>query len=105
MAHDRVRGNHDELKQISSLFAQEAENTQKSIQDLANRMETLKGGDWIGKGAKQFYNEMDSAVMPAMKRLNKALQQGSKVTKDVANKLREAEQSASACLNGANLRI
>jgi WXG100 family type VII secretion target len=105
MAHDRVRGNHDELKQISSMFSQEAENTQKSLQDLKSRMETLRGGDWKGKAATQFYKEMDSALMPAMSRLNKALQQGSKVTKDVANKLRQAEQEASACLNGSNLRI
>ena len=55
MAHDRVRGNHDELKQISSMFSQEAENTQKSLQDLKSRMETLRGGDWKGNVSPMVY--------------------------------------------------
>ncbi len=94
MAHDRVRGNHDELKQIATLFGQEADATQRTIAALRQRKDVLQGGDWIGQSARAFYGEMDSALLPAMTRLQRALAQAQNVTHKIAAALRQCEADA-----------
>ena len=94
MPHDRVRGNHDELKQIATLFGQEADATQRTLASLRQRKDVLQGGDWIGQSARAFYGEMDSALLPAMSRLQRALTQAQNVTHKIAAALRQCEADA-----------
>jgi len=58
-------------------------------------MQQLKGGDWIGKGAKAFYKEMDSDVMPSMKRLEKAMAEAAKISNTIAKLMKQAEDDSS----------
>lgn len=62
-------------------------------------METLKGGDWIGKGATAFYSEMNDQVMPTMQRLQRALTEAARITQQISQIMKEAEQEASGCFH------
>ena len=94
MPHDRVRGNHDELKQIAALFGQEADATARTLAALRQRKDTLQGGDWIGRAARTFYGEMDGEVLPALNRLQRALTQAQTVTQKIGVVLRQCESDA-----------
>ena len=65
MAASTVRSDYDQLKQISSGFSKANSAVASSNRSVNSAMQQLKGGDWIGKGAKAFYKEMDSDVMPS----------------------------------------
>ncbi len=96
--HDRVRGNHDELKQIASSFAHEAEATARTLAQIRRQKDVLQGGDWAGQAARKFYDEMDSSVLPALTRLQRALTQAQQVTQKISARLRQAEADAAAVL-------
>ncbi len=96
--HDRVRTNHDELKQIASLFANEADATGRTLAQLRRQKDVLQGGDWAGQAARKFYAEMDGSVLPAITRLQRALAQAQQVTQKLSARLRQAEADAAAVL-------
>jgi WXG100 family type VII secretion target len=102
MPAQQVRSDHEQLKQGAQLFQQEAESIEKMLQNLNSRLDALKGGGWKGKGATQFFREMDSSILPSTKNLNKALAQAARITNQISQRLRQAEQDCSAVLNGSN---
>jgi len=94
MPAPRIRGDYDSLAQISQAFARRAADTQRTIQRIKRQINTLQGGDWIGKGAKAFYREMDSEVLPSLKRLATALETANRATRQIIQILRAAEEDA-----------
>lgn len=87
------RLDYDILKNIGGSFRGQETAVQQTTQKLSSVIEQLRGGDWIGEGATAFYNEMDGEVIPAMKRLQKAMSEGDRVSKEIERLQREAEQS------------
>jgi len=83
--------NYEMMKKFSNSFQGQAAATQQTIQKLSKVIEQLRGGDWIGEGANQFYNEMDSEVIPALKRLQSAMTEGDKVSKEIEKIQHETE--------------
>lgn len=59
-------------------------------------MDTLRGGQWVGKGATAFYREMDSAILPAMKKLASALDSAGAITKQISQIIKQAEEDSAA---------
>lgn len=98
MTAPKIRADHDSLAKIAQSFAREASNTQKSLRRIKQAMDTLQGGDWIGRGATAFYREMDGEVLPAVQRLHTALNQANRVTRQIAKILQEAEDEAARIL-------
>ena len=95
MPAPRVRGDYDSLAKIAQGFARHAASTAQTNRGLTQAMDTLKGGDWIGQGAKKFYAEMEKDVMPAMKRLAKAMESAERVTQQISKLIKQAEDDAS----------
>lgn len=92
-----VRSDYDQLKSIAGSWRREGEAVKQTSQKLKGLIDQLNGGqDWVGEGAKAFYQEMDSEVMPAMKRLESAMTEGGSVTDQIAQKYREAEDGISS---------
>jgi WXG100 family type VII secretion target len=99
MAAPQVRSDYDQLKTVEGMFSAHADAISKTNQSIRSAMETLQGGDWIGKGATAFYKEMNDQVMPSMTRLQKALSDAARITKAVSALMKEAEDQASGVLH------
>ena len=95
MAAPQVRSDRDQLKQIQDMFNSEAEKVEGFSRDLMSKMDTLKGGDWIGEGANQFYQEMDSQVIPHLNKLRDALAEAAKTTGQISQLMQDVEDRSS----------
>lgn len=102
MGNNIVRSNHDELKSISTKFSSESESVGQMNQNLNSNVETLKGGDWVGQGAKSFYAEWEGQVFPSLRRLQSALSEAAKVTNQISQAMKNAENEASGMLRQAH---
>ena len=89
--NDVIRADYDELTKIASAFDREADRLRQSFQQVLRTVEVLRGGDWVGQGAAAFFREMDSDVIPAMKRLPSALEAAGRTTRDIAQNTKDAE--------------
>jgi WXG100 family type VII secretion target len=98
MGNNIVRSNHDELKTIASKFSSEESAVNQLNQSLKSNLDTLQGGDWIGPGATAFFNEMNSDVLPSLKRLQQAMGEAAKVTNQISQAMKNAEGEASGAL-------
>jgi WXG100 family type VII secretion target len=98
MPAPKTRGDYDQLAQISNRFAREYEMAQRALNAVQQQVNTLQGGDWVGEGARAFYAEMNSAVLPSLKRLAKALQSAQQVTQQIGREVKAAEDEASRIL-------
>jgi uncharacterized protein YukE len=86
---------------IAARFAREAEELRSARTQLAFCQETLRGGDWIGPGARDFQAEMDGGVMPALQRLAEALEAAERGALQIRTRLQLAERDASLALTGS----
>ena len=100
MTTPRVRADHDELEQIAAAIGARAGATRESLQLLQRQTEVLRNGDWIGRGANAFYQEMGDSVLPAYRRLVAALELAQQTTLQISLILREAEIDAARVLAG-----
>ena len=99
MPASKVRADYDALQEIANTFDQHASNSRQSLQRLQQRMETLQNGDWIGKGATAFYQEMNSEVLPSLRRLAAALELANRLIRQASHIMQEAEDEASRLFN------
>jgi WXG100 family type VII secretion target len=83
--------NYEMMKKFANSFRGQEAAVQQTTQKLTKVIEQLRGGDWIGEGATQFFNEMDSDVLPALKRLQSAMTEGDKVTKEIEKTQHDTE--------------
>ncbi|HSR48936.1 MAG TPA: WXG100 family type VII secretion target [Anaerolineales bacterium] len=88
--------NYDSMKNFGTSFRGQETATQQTIQKLTKVIEQLRGGDWIGEGATAFYSEMDNEVIPAMKKLQNAMSEGDRVSKEIERLQHETESSITA---------
>jgi WXG100 family type VII secretion target len=96
MATPRVRADYEILAQITQAFRVHASDCRKSLQRITQQMDTLQGGDWVGKGANAFYQEMNSSVLPSFNRLIASLEQASQDTRKMSDIMKKAEEEAAS---------
>src|SRR5574337_658370 len=96
MTASKVRADYEQLAQIAQVFCQQSETTQQVLRALQNDVNTLQRGDWVGKGAEAFYAEMNTAVLPAMKRVVGALSEASNTTQRISRIMKQAEDHSAA---------
>ena len=96
MAAEHVRSDFDQLKSIAGQFRSASETINGMTNNLKGKVETLRGGDWVGKGATKFYGEIDGSVMPSLKRLTNALNEASRITNQIAQIMKQTEDETSA---------
>jgi len=96
----KVRSDYDALKQVAQSFSQQAQATAQTLQQVRSQKETLQGGDWIGQGATAFYSEMDSQVLPTVQRLQRALEESARITSQISQIMKQAEDDAARVLKG-----
>jgi WXG100 family type VII secretion target len=101
MSAPKVRGDYEALAQIAQTFGQAADQSRQTLQNLQSQMNTLQQGDWVGKSADKFYAEMNSAMLPTMKRLVSALERARSVTQQISRVIKQAEDDSAALFKGA----
>jgi WXG100 family type VII secretion target len=96
MASDEIKADYQQLEQVASRFASQAQVIEQMIQEVRSSMDPLESGGWIGRAADSFFSEMNGEVLPACQRLLNALHEASQATKDISATMSRAEDEACA---------
>ena len=99
MSNKKIRFDYDELWQMAKIFGAQWAALGQVNRKIKEAQSTLEGGDWIGKGAKAFFQEMNNDVNPSMKRLAKAMEEASNITQQI-KLVAESGEAESAKLLG-----
>ena len=99
MPAPRIRCEYDVLDQIAKKFFSQADLTNQSLKNLRTQMETLQGGDWVGRGAKKFNSEMKSSLLPSMRGLSQVLEEGGQVTRKISQVMHQADEDAARLIS------
>jgi len=98
MPNIKIRIDYDQMQQITQMFTAQGSAIAGVNRKIKAAQSTLEGGDWIGKGAKAFFQEMNSDVNPSMKRLEKAMEEAARITKQIHTVMHQAEDESSKIL-------
>lgn len=93
---EQIQADYQQLEQVAGKFSQQAQSIAQMIQSVKASMSKLENGGWIGRGSQAFFAEMNNKVLPATQRLQSALSEASRVTKDISNTVKQAEDEASS---------
>ena len=74
MPSAKIRCNFDEIKQVIGTFKNQNRDLTQLVKRIRTSKENLAGGRWIGKGATQFFSEMDNFILPSLNHLVQAVQ-------------------------------
>jgi WXG100 family type VII secretion target len=94
MPGSKVRADYDELEKIAQTFQRESDKVHRTLGDLHGQLDVLMDGDWVGRGATEFYREMISEVLPSVKRLEDSLQNAARVTRQISRRMKQAEEDS-----------
>jgi WXG100 family type VII secretion target len=97
MSNHVVRAEYDALGKAASDLAQQADQVAQLASTLCRAEESMRC-DWYGEGARAFYKEMECSILPAFGRLERALQEASRVLGKVGNVFQTGEQGGAAIL-------
>jgi WXG100 family type VII secretion target len=89
-----IQADYDQLQQIAGMCSSEASNMQDMYSNVLAKYDALRGGGWEGDAASKFFNEMESYVLPNMKKMVDAFQTTADQVQVVKAKFEEAEQQA-----------
>jgi WXG100 family type VII secretion target len=91
---DEIRADYDRLEKVASQFANQSQEIQQMLQKVRGSMEPLESGGWVGRGSDSFFSEMQSEVLPATERLQQAMDEANRVTNQIVQTVRHAEEEA-----------
>jgi WXG100 family type VII secretion target len=95
MSAPTVRSDYDQLKNVSQSFSQQADTLQSMFQNLQGNVDVLYNGDWIGQGQQAFIKEWNDEVNPTLQRLHKAMAEAARITQQISQIMKDAEDNAS----------
>ena len=93
---DEIRADYERLDKVANQFADQCQAIQQMLQGVKSAMDPLEGGGWIGRGSDAFFSEMQGEVIPASERLQQALDEASRVTRQIVQTVKQAEEEASS---------
>lgn len=93
---DKIEVDYDQMEQIAGRFANQSQAVQQTLNQVKNSMSKLEGGGWEGRGSNAFFSEMNGEVLPAVNRLQQALEEANRVSKQIVQTMRNAEDEAAS---------
>ena len=99
MSAPTVRSDYDQLKNVAQSFSQQADVLQGMNQNLQSNVDVLYNGDWIGVGQQAFIKEWNDEVGPTLKRLQSAMAESARITQQISQIMKDAEDNASKCFH------
>jgi WXG100 family type VII secretion target len=91
---EKTEINYEQMQAIVKKFLGEQEEIERLLKDTKGRVDTLHNGGWIGRGSDQFYQEMESLLLPAVQRLANALAMAGQHANEIMDIYRQAEEEA-----------
>lgn len=92
MAEETVQVDHDQMKSVSQRFNDQSEQVRAQYSKINHQVDVLKNGAWIGPNADEYVKIMEQNLLPAVQRLQKALETASETTKQVAKIMHDADE-------------
>ncbi len=92
MPAPRIRAEYDSLTKIEKTFARNADAVWETSRRIKQQVETLQSGDWTGRGASAFYEEVNSSVLPSMTGLGTAMEEAQQTTVDMIKLMRTTDE-------------
>lgn len=99
MAAPVIQVDYQELENISLQFADQQKRVHSVLQALQTSTDQLRRGGWVTESATSFYQDMDQNVLPAVQRLDRAMQKSEHMVRDVIRLMKAAEQEALGYIN------
>jgi WXG100 family type VII secretion target len=91
--------NYDEMQGIIKLLQAEEEDIRALMTQTKSKVEALHGNQWVGKGADQFFNEMEGSLLPAMGKMVYALDVAGKVAEQIIKIIHGADEETKSFFN------
>jgi WXG100 family type VII secretion target len=95
----KIKCNYDEVGQLINIFKDQNSTLGAMTKKIQSAKEELSGGQWVGKGAKAFYAEMDQKVLPALNKLTAAMDGGSQTITKANQVMQQAEDDSKNLFN------
>ena len=95
-----IRAQYDGLREVARVFAHHADLSVALTFQVEGLIDQLQGGAWRGVGAEGFYAEMGEVILPAMRKLEDALQFARDSTLKIIEIMQAAEAEAAALFRG-----
>lgn len=100
MANDIIQANYEALRKIGDDFNSQQQKVKRISQTLTMNTDKLRRGAWQSEASAAFYRDMDNNVLPAVQRLERALSEAARVTREIIRLMQAGEQQARGLLNG-----
>jgi len=91
---EKIEADYAELQRMDGVFRKSSDEVDASYNQIKNQVDVLRQ-TWTGRGADAFFQEMDRELMPALRKLSNAMEQGGSTTIAIANIVEQAEDDAS----------
>lgn len=92
MTSDHIRYHYDELQDIVRRFRAQGDRAEALIRRVMHCLRLMDDGAWIGEGADEYREELETLVLPAVRRLASVLGDSGWVVDRAADTMREAEE-------------
>jgi len=103
MAIGEIKVNYPVFDKMAQEFEAYSERVQQLNRRLEDQEDVLRAGAWIGEEATRFYIEMDNELLPALSRLENAMNAYSDTMRRIKQVYEEAEYEASARVMSGSL--
>ena len=91
---DKIEADYEALRQVYQRLTQLTDDVETIGKHIGTKTLNLRDEGWQGQGSDAFYEEMNSEVAPAIRKLRQSLERATQVIDDIARVLREAEEEA-----------
>ncbi len=91
---DKTIVDYEQLREFAKKFANEGEILAQLTSQIRQSVHNLKG-EWIGAGSDAFFDEMETELLPALKRLHEAMTFSGATVNNISKIYRTAEEEGS----------
>jgi WXG100 family type VII secretion target len=99
MPAPKIKADYKQLEEISKVFSQNCDEIQNQYSKIASKSDSMQSAkDWEGVGAKNFFQELDSSILPAIQKLFQALDRAAQASSEIAQEMKNAEEESANIL-------
>ncbi|MCU0498573.1 MAG: WXG100 family type VII secretion target [Anaerolineae bacterium] len=105
MTHDLIQVNYPDLLKTAEYFKYQNQRFSEFLIKLKTSYEALRSGGWMGEGADEFFEEMESSFFPRFQRMMQALGETDHAIRQIHDIFQEAEEQAVAQFHGTTNNV